>query len=95
MSQWTHVNASFRLNSIGEIPDEEIIDIFGKQVDYRGMSNIEYILLPISFPFSQLLKQILLPLYKKIPTMETPKLFFFPYSSVFYNLYILFYRIPY
>ena len=42
MSQWTHVNASFRLNSIGEIPDEEIIDIFGKQVDYRGMSNIEY-----------------------------------------------------
>lgn len=42
MSQWTHVNASFRLNSIGEIPDEKIIDIFGKQVDYRSMSSIEY-----------------------------------------------------
>ena len=42
MSQWTHVNASFGLNSIGEIPDEEIIDIFGKQVDYIGMINIEY-----------------------------------------------------
>lgn len=42
MSQWTHVNASFRLNSIGEISDEEIIDIFGKQVSYKGMSNIEY-----------------------------------------------------
>ena len=42
MSQWTHVNAIFRLDSIGKIPDEEIINIFGKQVDYRGMSNIEY-----------------------------------------------------
>lgn len=42
MSQWTHVNASFRLNSIGKIPDEKIIDIFGKQVDYRSMSSIEY-----------------------------------------------------
>lgn len=42
MSKWTHVNASFRLNSIGKIPDKEIIDIFGKQVDYKGMGNIEY-----------------------------------------------------
>ena len=30
MSQWTHVNAIFRLDSIGKIPDEEIINIFGK-----------------------------------------------------------------
>lgn len=42
MSQWTHVNASFRLDSIGEIPDEKIIAIFGECVDYKGMSNIEY-----------------------------------------------------
>ena len=54
MSQWTHVNASFRLNSIGEIPDEEIIDIFGKQVDYRGMSNIEYIVVQLSRQKSKL-----------------------------------------
>lgn len=42
MSQWTHVNASFRLNSIERIPDEDLIKIFGKQVDYYGMSKIEY-----------------------------------------------------
>lgn len=42
MSQWTHVNANFRLNSIGRIPDEDLIKIFGKQVDYYGMSEIEY-----------------------------------------------------
>ena len=42
MSQWTHVNACFRLNSFGEMPDEEIISIFGKHVSYKGMSNIEY-----------------------------------------------------
>ena len=28
-SQWTHVNASFRLDSIGEIDDETLINIFG------------------------------------------------------------------
>ena len=42
MSQWTHVNACFRLNSFGKIQDEKIIDIFGKQVDYKSMSNLEY-----------------------------------------------------
>lgn len=42
MSQWTHVNASFRLDSIGKIQDEKIIEIFGKQVGYRSMSNLEY-----------------------------------------------------
>lgn len=42
MSQWTHVNASFRLDSIGKIQDEKIIEIFGKQVSYKSMSNLEY-----------------------------------------------------
>ena len=39
MSQWTHVNASFRLNSIGEITDERIEEIFGKEVCY---DDLEY-----------------------------------------------------
>ena len=42
MSQWTHVNASFRLNSLGKIDDEKLIDIFGQSVSYYGMDNIEY-----------------------------------------------------
>lgn len=42
MSQWTHVNASFRLNSIGKIDDETLINIFGKSVSYFGMNEIEY-----------------------------------------------------
>ena len=42
MSQWTHVNASFRLNSIGRINDEELISIFGKPVDYYHMDEIEH-----------------------------------------------------
>ena len=42
MSQWTHVNAIFRLNSIGRISDEQIIEMFGKRVSYKGMSSIEY-----------------------------------------------------
>lgn len=41
MSQWTHVNASFRLNSIGKIDDETLINIFGKPVDYYDMDKIE------------------------------------------------------
>ena len=42
MSQWTHVNACFRLNSLGEIDDEKLINVFGKSVDYYHMSEIEY-----------------------------------------------------
>lgn len=42
MSQWTHVNASFRLDSISRIDDEKIINIFGKAVDYNHMYEIEY-----------------------------------------------------
>lgn len=42
MSQWTHVNAIFRLNSIGRIDDEELIKIFGKSIGYWDMSKIEY-----------------------------------------------------
>lgn len=42
MSQWIHVNASFRLNSIGRIPDEDLIKIFGKSVDYYHMDELEY-----------------------------------------------------
>ena len=42
MSVWTHVNASFRLDSFGRIDDEKIINIFGKSVDYYHMNEIEY-----------------------------------------------------
>ncbi len=42
MSQWTHVNASFRLDSLGRMDDETIIKIFGKSVDYSHMDEIEY-----------------------------------------------------
>lgn len=42
MSQWTHVNASFRLDSFGRIEDEELIEIFGKSIDFYHMGEIEY-----------------------------------------------------
>jgi hypothetical protein len=42
MSQWTHVNSIFRLDSFQRIKDEEIINIFGKAVDYEHMDEIEY-----------------------------------------------------
>lgn len=42
MSQWTHVNASFRLDSFGRIEDEELINIFGKSIDFYHMDEIEY-----------------------------------------------------
>lgn len=32
MSQWTHVAAIFRLKSIGEMPDEDICNVFGREV---------------------------------------------------------------
>lgn len=42
MSQWTHVNASFRLDSFGRIEDAEIINVFGKAVDFDHMDELEY-----------------------------------------------------
>lgn len=42
MSQWTHVNASFRLDSFGRTDDKELINIFGKSIDYYHMDEIEY-----------------------------------------------------
>lgn len=42
MSQWTHVNASFRLDSFGRIEDKELINVFGESVDYSHMDEIEY-----------------------------------------------------
>lgn len=42
MSQWTHVNAIFRLDSFGKIEDEKITKVFGKQVSYNRMYTIEY-----------------------------------------------------
>ena len=42
MSQWTHVNAIFRLDSFGRISDKKIIEVFGKQVDYDKMYSVEY-----------------------------------------------------
>ena len=42
MSQWTHVNAIFRLDSFGRIDDEKIISIFGKEVDYEHIDEVEY-----------------------------------------------------
>ena len=42
MSVWTHVNASFRLDSFGSIDDSEIIKTFGKAVDYEHFDEIEY-----------------------------------------------------
>lgn len=35
MSQWTHVAAVFRLDSLGSISDENIIECFGKTVSYE------------------------------------------------------------
>ena len=37
MSQWTHVAAVFRLDSIGKISDENIQKVFGKEVTYNQL----------------------------------------------------------
>lgn len=42
MSQWTHVNASFRIDSFGRVDDDLIVDVFGKTVEYKNMYNLEY-----------------------------------------------------
>ena len=41
MSQWTHVNASFRLDSIGYIPDERIEEVFGKEISYDDLYDYD------------------------------------------------------
>lgn len=42
MSQWTHVNASFRLNSLGsDITDEEIYDVFGRHVGFYDLCDFD------------------------------------------------------
>lgn len=42
MSQWTHVNASFRLNSLGsDITDEEIYDVFGRHVGFDDLFDFD------------------------------------------------------
>ena len=40
MSNWTHVNASFRIDSISKITDKEISDVFGEVVSYRDSSEV-------------------------------------------------------
>ena len=39
MSRWTHVAAIFRIDSIGEISDNEIIEKFGRTVDWEEMAE--------------------------------------------------------
>ena len=42
MSRWTHVAAIFRVDSIGQIPDDEIIEKFGREVDWEDMADCDY-----------------------------------------------------
>lgn len=41
MSQWTHVNSSFRLDSIGSITDEDIYDVFGRHVGFYDLCDFD------------------------------------------------------
>ena len=42
MSQWTHVNASFRLNSLGSyISDDDIYDVFGRHVGFYDLCDFD------------------------------------------------------
>lgn len=41
MSRWTHINASFRLDSIKKILDEEIECVFGKAITFKDMYDYE------------------------------------------------------
>lgn len=41
MSQWTHVAAVFRLDSLGPISDENIIECFGKTVSYEELHDYD------------------------------------------------------
>lgn len=42
MSRWTHVAAIFRVDSIGQISDDEIIEKFGREVDWEEMADCDY-----------------------------------------------------
>lgn len=42
MSRWTHVAAIFRIDSIGQISDDEITEKFGREVDWEEMANCDY-----------------------------------------------------
>lgn len=41
MSQWTHVAAVFRLDSLGPISDENIIECFGRPVTYKELGDYD------------------------------------------------------
>ena len=41
MSQWTHVAAIFRLDSLGKISDENIYKTFGKEVTWNNLYNYD------------------------------------------------------
>ena len=41
MSQWTHVAAIFRLDSIGKISDEDIYKVFGKEITWNDLYNYD------------------------------------------------------
>lgn len=41
MSQWTHVNSSFRLDSMEEIDDDKIYDVFGRHVGYDDLFDFD------------------------------------------------------
>ena len=41
MSQWTHVNSSFRLDSMEEIDDDKIYDVFGRHVGYDDLCDFD------------------------------------------------------
>lgn len=41
MSQWTHVAAVFRLDSFGEILDEDIYKVFGKEVTWNDLYDYD------------------------------------------------------
>lgn len=42
MSRWTHVAAIFRIDSIGQISDDEITEKFGREVDWEEIANCDY-----------------------------------------------------
>jgi len=42
MSRWTHVAEIFRIDSIGEISDNEIIEQFGRTIDWGEMADFDY-----------------------------------------------------
>ena len=49
MSRWTHVAAIFRIDSIGEISDNEIIEQFGRTVDWGEMADLIMMILTNGF----------------------------------------------